>query len=316
MNLWITLPAAFLLDLLLGDPTWLPHPIRWMGKALSAAEPRFRKLPVNPVVGGVLFSVFLIGAVWGVTCLILFAAEALHPVLNILAETLLLYYAIAIRSLESSAMAVYRALEQDDLSVARQRVARIVGRDTASLTKTGVASAAVETVAENFVDGIISPLFYAVIGGAPLAMAFKMVNTLDSMVGYRNDVYRDFGKAAARIDDAANYLPARLAIPVIAAAAQIRYGTGRGALQTAVSEGKHHTSPNAGYPEAAFSGALKVKLNGPGIYGGRRVDKPFIGLGFKRPGTIHIRRACDLLVLSAAVGFGLSWAVALLTRWG
>jgi adenosylcobinamide-phosphate synthase len=159
----------------------------------------------------------------------------------------------------------------------------------------------VETVGENLVDGVISPLLYAAIGGAPLAISYKMINTLDSMIGYKNDKYRDFGKLAARIDDVANFIPARLSIPIISIAAQIIDGKGVRTFQTALSEGANHTSPNAGYSEAAFAGALGVRLGGPNYYHGRLVSKPFLGIPFNPINRNHIKKACDLMLLSALI---------------
>jgi adenosylcobinamide-phosphate synthase len=182
----------------------------------------------------------------------------------------------------------------------------IVGRETQTLSAQAVTRAAIETVAENLVDGVVSPLFFAALGGAPLAMAYKMVNTLDSMVGYKNDTYRQFGKAAARIDDAANFIPARLAVPVIALAAQLLAGKGGRAFGTAWQEGGHHVSPNAGYAEAAFAGTLGVKLIGPAVYHGQRVEKPYIGKAFGDTRPSDIGRACDLMLLAA-----LLWAATL-----
>jgi adenosylcobinamide-phosphate synthase len=166
----------------------------------------------------------------------------------------------------------------------------------------------VETVAENLVDGVISPLFFAAIGGAPLAMVYKMVNTLDSMVGYKNETYEYFGKASARSDDMFNYIPARLSVPIIALATQILSGNGCRSLITAVKEGAHHASPNAGYSEAAFAGALAIRLNGPNYYNGKLVEKPFIGVKFGSTTVAHIKQACDVMMLSSLLGLGILWS--------
>jgi adenosylcobinamide-phosphate synthase len=198
-------------------------------------------------------------------------------------------------------MAVFNALTQTRIDDARSKVACIVGRDVEHLNLEEISRATVETVGENLVDGVISPLFYAAIGGAPLAMAYKMINTLDSMIGYKNDKYRDFGKLAARIDDVSNFIPARLSIPVISLAAQIIDRKGVRTFQTALSEGANHTSPNAGYSEAAFAGALGVRLGGPSYYHGRLVSKPFLGIPFNPISPNHIRKACDLMMLSALI---------------
>ena len=311
---WYILPLAFLLDLLLGDPTFLPHPVRWMGKAISTLETPFRKIPTSLLASGAVFSIILAILAFILTALILKLAQAVHPVLESVVEIVLIYYAISIRSLESSAMAVSEALNRENLSSAREKVSHIIGRDVRALSAEGVAGGAVESVAENLVDGVVSPLFYVCIGGAPLAMAFKMINTLDSMIGYKNEEYEQFGKVAARLDDLANYLPARLSIPVISIAAQFLSGSGKGwlAFKTALFEGANHTSPNAGYSEAAFAGALEVKLNGPNIYGGKLIDKPFIGIRFNRPEVFHIKKACNLMMLSASLWFILVWLVNIL----
>ncbi len=174
-----------------------------------------------------------------------------------------------------------------------------MGRDIDKYKENGLARATVETVAENLVDGVTAPLFFAAIGGAPLALAYKMTNTLDSMVGYKNETYQQFGKASAKIDDIFNYIPARLTAPFVALAAQILAGRGEQSLMTAVCEGANHASPNAGYPEAAFAGALAVKLNGPNYYKGKLVEKPFIGVRFGQSSPGHIKKACDLMILSS-----------------
>jgi adenosylcobinamide-phosphate synthase len=180
-----------------------------------------------------------------------------------------------------------------------------------------IARATVETVAENFVDGVLSPLCFAAVGGAPLAVAYKMINTLDSMVGYKNTRYIRFGTVAARIDDVANYLPARLSVLLIAAAARLLDGAGaqRRAWHTARTEGGRHASPNAGYPEAAFAGALAVRLNGPNYYHGRLVNKPYIGVGFGLVAMACIPKACQLMLVAAMLGAGSLCAVAVLTGW-
>ncbi len=303
---WYIIPAAFILDLVLGDPTRLPHPIRWLGRAITAGEPFFRNLRLKLSVSGALFAIFLIAGTWTLTFVLMKTAQYIHPLVRTGVEILIIYYCISIRSLESSAMAVFRALTQTRLDDAGAKVALIVGRDAEHLDPDGISCATVETVGENLVDGFISPLFYAAVGGAPLAMAYKMINTLDSMIGYKNDKYRDFGKLAARIDDIANFIPARLSVPVISLAAQIIDGKGVRTFQTAITEGANHTSPNAGYSEAAFAGALGVRLGGPSYYQGRLVSKPFLGIPFNPINRNHIKKACDLMLLSA-----LLWMVVL-----
>lgn len=308
---WHILPAAFVLDLAWGDPKLLPHPIRWMGKAVSYLEPIFRKLPTGLTTSGAFFSASLVAAAWFLTSLVVQAANLIDPLFKNIVEILLIYYAVSARSLEDYALEVCRSLKLNRLQEARARLASIVGRDVTELKEVGIARAAVETVGENLVDGVVSPLFYAAIGGAPLAMAYKMINTLDSMTGYKNDTYRHFGKVAARIDDVANFIPARLAVPVIAIAAQILSKRGLPAWQTAVAEGANHSSPNAGYPEAAFAGALNVKLGGPNYYAGHLVTKPYIGVMFGQANPNHIKKACDLMMLAALIWLIMSWVTSM-----
>jgi adenosylcobinamide-phosphate synthase len=272
-----------------------------MGLAIEKFEPLFRNIRIELTLSGALFAAVLIAGTWLTTFLVLAAAHQVHPVCEILLETILIYFCISARSLDDAAMAVQQCLQQNRIQAAKQKVAMIVGRDINHYQKNGLARATVETVAENLVDGVTAPLFFAAIGGAPLALAYKMANTLDSMVGYKTKTYRQFGQASARIDDALNYLPARFTVPVIALAAQILSGRGKRSLLTAVCEGANHASPNAGYPEAAFAGALAVKLNGPNYYHGRLVDKPFIGVRFGKTWPGHIQKACDLMLLSSVL---------------
>ncbi|NNG02104.1 MAG: cobalamin biosynthesis protein CobD [Desulfobacteraceae bacterium] len=304
------IPLAVVLDLMIADPLFLPHPIRWMGLAIERFEPVFRPLRIHPGSSGFLFAAVLIGATWTITWLVVRTAFLIHPWVGGGVEVILVFYCISARSLEKAAMAVWERLIGRDLDGARRSVGMIVGRETGHLTEKGVARAAVETVAENYVDGFLSPLFFAVIGGAPLAMTYKMINTLDSMIGYKNDRYAEFGKAAARIDDVANYIPARLSFLFIALAARMLNKSGSSSLATALAEGKNHTSPNAGFPEAAVAGALRVRLNGPNVYHGEVVDKPYIGKSFPEVAFKHIKQACDLMLLAsllAAAAFGGIW---------
>jgi len=297
----IILPAAYLLDLILGDPQFLPHPIRWMGKAIELLEPAFRNISKNLYVSGAFFAIFLILSTWGIAFIIVGAAMKLNPMLGIVIEIVLIYWCISVKSLRQSAMEVSRLLMNSGIKEAKEKVSLIVGRDVEKLTERGIVKATIETVAENLVDGVISPLFFAVIGGAPLAIAYKMVNTLDSMVGYKNEKYIHFGKAAARIDDIANFIPARICVPVISFAAQILSGKGLSSLKTAIKEGKNHSSPNAGFPEASFAGAMGIKLGGPNYYHGKLVYKPYIGKLFGEADIKHIKKACDLMILSSVI---------------
>ncbi len=299
---WSIIPAAYCLDLVFGDPRFLPHPVVWMGNAIDFFEPLFRKAVKNPLASGLLFALFLILSTWVIAYGVIKAACFLHPVIGWVLQVILLFFCLSARSLETAAFTVQAALETGGLDKGREAVSMIVGRETAGLDETGVTKATVETVAENFVDGFLSPLFFALVGGVPLALAYKMVNTLDSMVGYRNETYLFFGRASARIDDAANYIPARLSVIMTAlAAACFQAKLGSRALVQGAREGRLHKSPNAGFPEAAFSGALGVRLGGPNTYHGTLVEKPYIGKRFQDPDITAIRKACDLMLLASFI---------------
>jgi adenosylcobinamide-phosphate synthase len=307
----LIIPAAMAVDFLVGDPRNLPHPIRWMGRCIEIFEPRFRRLATNGYISGILFALVLIIGCWSLVMLSIRFAYNLHPLAGSFFEMVLIFYSLSVRSLYDAAMGIYGRLQNGRIAAARDELSLIVGRDVDRYNTADIARASVETVAENFVDGVLSPLFFAVIGGAPLAMAYKMVNTLDSMVGYKNRRYRQFGWAAARIDDLANFIPARLSILIIYLASRVlNAGRGRSALKTAINEGANHNSPNAGYPEAAFAGALHVKLNGPDMYGGVLVDKPYIGVDFGSVRISHIRRACELMILAAFIAGLAAWGAA------
>jgi len=300
---WYVIPLAVVLDLIAGDPPRWPHPVRTMGRLIDGLEPVFRKLPLFGHLAGLLFSFSLVSLTgFGIWALVLFLTRWWAPAGTII-SVILIYYTISIRSLYEAAMVVYRALSRHDLVAARESVGMIVGRDTSEMVEMDVARATVETVAENFVDGVLAPLFFAALGGAPLAMVYRMINTLDAMVGYRTPAYRAFGWASARLDDLVNWLPARLAMPMIALAAHLAFGRGRKAWRTAWRDGRRHPSPNAGRPEAAFAGGLGVKLGGPSAYDGKRVDKPFLGDGYGDVHLEHIPKACGLMMVA-----GFCWA--------
>ncbi len=290
---------AFCLDLVMGDPRWLPHPVREMGRAISALEKGLRGLfPATPggerAAGAVLALVLPVGSFW-LGWAVLWLCDRLAPWLGLAAEVLLCSQCLAARELKKESMAVYRELEQGDLSAARTAVARIVGRDTGSLTAEGVTKAAVETVAENTSDGEIAPLFWMAIGGAPLALAYKAVNTMDSMVGYRNEKYQYFGTAAARLDDLANWLPARMAALVMVALCPLAGLDAEGAFRVWRRDRKKHKSPNSAQTEAAMAGALGVQLAGDAWYFGELHHKPTLGDDLRPVRPADIKKADQLM---------------------
>ena len=283
MSLTLAVFCGFVLDLLLGDPVipHCPHPVVVMGWVISWLEKRLRRLfpatPKGELTAGCVLAVALPLGTLGVTGLVCWGGGSIHPAVGFCFQTLWCWQALAMKDLAKESRNVYNVLQTGDISAARKAVARIVGRDTETLTAEGVTKATVETVAENFSDGVLAPLFYMLLGGAPLAMAYKAVNTMDSMVGYKNDRYLYFGRAAAKLDDAANYLPARLAALFWIAAAALTGQNIRDAWRVWRRDRHNHASPNSAQCEAACAGALGVRLAGPASYFGKVYDKPTIG---------------------------------------
>ncbi|NLC37717.1 MAG: cobalamin biosynthesis protein CobD [Clostridia bacterium] len=292
------IPAAVILDLLLGDPRGFPHPVVFMGKGISLGEQWVRKFFRHSrglKAGGILLVIAVVGLTYLISWGLIRAAYQGNQYLGLLVETWLLYTALAIKDLRIHARQVALPLAAGDLPQAREKVALMVGRDTAQLDEAGVARAVVETVAENTVDGIVSPLFYAFLGGAPLALAYKAVNTLDSMVGYKDSRYRDLGWAAARLDDAANYLPARLTGLLLLLLAPFTPGGCRRTWTALWRDAGKHPSPNAGIPEAAVAGALGIKLGGLNFYGGKPSYRAEMGEALEPLSVKHIQQVLTLM---------------------
>lgn len=288
---WAVL-GGFVLDAIFGDPAWLPHPVVLMGKAITALEKRLRaqfpQTPQGELCGGAVLAAILPVGTFLITALVCRLAAALHPLAEFAVQMFWCAQALAARGLVQESRNVYKELQKQDLPAARKAVARIVGRDTQNLTAEGVTKAAVETVAENASDGVIAPLLYMLLGGAPLALCYKAVNTMDSMVGYKNERYLYFGRAAAKLDDAANYLPARMAALLLAGAAALTGQDARGALRIWRRDRRSHASPNSAQTEAVMAGALGVQLAGPASYFGKLYEKPTIGDALRpvEPGDI------------------------------
>lgn len=308
MTVLLTVLGGFALDLLLGDPERLTrfHPVVWMGRCITALERRLRaRFPRTPAgerrAGRVLAAVLPLGTLLLCGGVLLLLDRLWRP-LGLLLRVLWCWQALAVKNLRDESLRVHRALTEESLSDARKAVSRIVGRDTEKLDAAGVARAAVETVAENFSDGVIAPLVYLLLGGAPLGLCYKAVNTMDSMVGYRNERYLNFGRAAARLDDAANFLPARLAALLLIAAAFLLREDGRGAYRIWRRDRRKHQSPNAAQCEAAMAGALGLRLAGPASYFGQRLEKPYIGDRRREIEPEDIRRADRLLYAGSLLG--------------
>lgn len=278
--------GGFMLDLLFGDPAWLPHPVVAMGKYISRFErwirPRLSATPRGELWGGALLAVLLplltLAVTWG-ACLL---ARRIHWGIELALQTLWCAQALAARGLASESKKVYRELLSGDLIAARRAVARIVGRDTERLDAEGVTKAAVETVAENFSDGVAAPMLCMFLGGAPLAMVYKSINTMDSMVGYTSEKYLYFGRCAAKLDDAANFLPSRIAALFLIASAALTGQDAKSALRLWRRDARRHLSPNSGQTEAACAGALGIQLGGDAWYFGEKHEKATLG-DAKRP---------------------------------
>lgn len=271
---------AYALDWLIGDPEWAPHPVRWMGRLIQGGENslrRFFRTPSAEFIGGLSLSLLVVGAFGLGSWLLLGWLGGWNQTL---AFVVALYFAVttlATRSLLDEARAVRRLLLNSDLLAARRQVARIVGRDTQALDEPEVTRAVIETLAESASDGVVAPLFYLAIGGVPAALAYKAVNTLDSMIGHRDERYEFFGKFAARLDDAANFIPARLTALLFVLTAWALRLDWRGAWRVLWRDSAKHKSPNAGRPEAAMAGALGVQLGGTNFYDGEPHYGPHLG---------------------------------------
>lgn len=274
------LMTAYVLDILVGDPRWLPHPIRWIGSWISRCESFFYRphgSPMQQRLMGISFWFSVVGVVILSALFVLKAAFWLHASLGILISIWMAFTVLATRSLHAESALVAKALAAGNLAEARERLSWIVSRDTSQLEEPEIVRALIETVAENISDGIVAPLFYLALGGPLLAMAYKAVNTMDSMVGYLNDRYRHFGWFAARVDDWVNWVPARISGGLLILSAFLLRLDWRGAQRALKADARKMKSPNAGYPEAAAAGALGVQLGGSNIYFGERIEKPTLG---------------------------------------
>ena len=280
----LPLLAGWILDLLLGDPQWLPHPVVWFGKAIAACEHKLNRGHHRKAKGTVV-AILLIALVFALTWLFRYWLLSLSSYLLLLFDTVIIFYCLAGTTLIREVREVFFALDRS-LEEGRQQVARIVGRDTSELSAQEVRTAALETLAENLSDGVIAPLFWFSLLGTPGMLAYKMVNTLDSMIGYKTERYKDFGCWAAHIDDVANYIPARLtALLMILASGKLNL------LAFVWKNGPRHASPNSGYPEAALAGILNCRFGGPHYYFGQLFDKPYIGENERPLTTADMKKA-------------------------
>jgi len=292
---------ALLIDFLIGDPYFLPHPVRFIGFIIERTEKWLRKLTQTSQgerVAGyfltLISALVVVASVWIILSLAKFNF-LVYAVIN----TYLLFSCFASTCLAKEAKKVYKALRQDDMELAGKSISYLVGRNTENLSKQEVIRAAVETVAENTSDGVIAPLFYAFLGGAPLAFLYKTINTLDSMVGYTNEKYKNIGFLSAKADDILNYIPARFTGILMVLASYICGYDAKGSLKILIRDRRNHKSPNCGYPEAATAGALNVQLGGANYYFGEKVDKETIGDKIREIETDDILKAIRIMYVTS-----------------
>ncbi len=279
----IAFVCGFVLDLVFGDPHALPHPIRLIGTLIAGLEKKLLKLQMRDekkeFYKGILLVVLILFSAGAVAALVLVVAYWLHPVAGIVVESVMTYQILATKCLKDESMKVYQSLNEQGLEAGRVAVSMIVGRDTNVLDETGVVKAAVETVAENTSDGVTAPMLYTALGGPVLGFVYKAVNTMDSMVGYKNDKYLYFGRAAAKLDDVINFIPARISAYLMIAAAYIggKAFDGKQAYRIYKRDRRNHASPNSAQTESVCAGALGIQLAGDASYFGKVVKKPYIG---------------------------------------
>lgn len=299
METLCTALGGFCLDLLLGDPAWMPHPVVIMGRCIEKLEGFLRKAcPHELLAGAILAAALPLGTLF-LSALALWLCGLVHPALRFFLEVVWCWQCLAVRGLGDEAEHVRRALASGTLEEARRAVSRVVGRDTEHLSAQGVARAAVETVAENFSDGVVAPMCYMFLGGAPLALCYKAVNTMDSMVGYKNDRYLYFGRAAAKLDDAVNFIPSRLSALLLILAAGLTGESADRAWRVWRRDRRNHSSPNSAQTEAAMAGALEIRLGGPAFYFGELHRKPAIGDPLREIEGSDICRAVRMLYVGS-----------------
>ncbi len=309
------LAVACLLDAAVGDPRWFPHPVRWMGSTVTWCDRRVHQLLLSPTkqrMAGVLLAVALPAGAYAAGALLIWVGSSIDPLWGSGVTMLLAWTTLAARDLIDHVVSVQLALQSVSLMEARAAVGKIVGRDTEEMAESDIVRATVETIAESTADGIIAPLFYLILGGAPLALAYKAVSTLDSMIGHMDNRYRWFGWAAARLDDVANFLPARITALLLVLSAGIvsrSWPAMQRAWKILLRDGRKHPSPNSGRPEAAMAGALGVQLGGINRYDGLPIERPCLGDPDQHLTRTHIGMALTLMLWTSLTGvlLGMGW---------
>ncbi|MEO8341540.1 MAG: adenosylcobinamide-phosphate synthase CbiB [Nitrospirota bacterium] len=309
------LAVACLIDATVGDPRWFPHPVRWMGFLINWCDRRVHQLLLSiskQWMAGVLLAVALPTGAYAAGELLIWVGNSIDSLWGSVVTVMLAWTTLAARDLIDHVVSVQRALQSASLTEARSAVAKIVGRDTEEMEESDIVRATVETIAESTADGIMAPLFYLILGGAPLALAYKAVSTLDSMIGHMDDRYRWFGWASARLDDVANFIPARITALLLVLSVGIvsrSWPAMQRAWQILLRDGQQHPSPNSGHPEAAMAGALGVQLGGVNRYDGMPVERPCLGDSVQPLARVHIGRALTLMRWTSLTGvlLGIGW---------
>jgi len=299
----LQLIIAIALDALIGDPRWWPHPVRLIGELALGLEERMRKIVENECMAGTLTAVLVIGITGTITFSLVQIGRVIHPLLGAAISIFIMYTGIAAHDLAKHARSVQEALDSHDIELGRKRVGMICGRDTNTLDEQGLARATIESVAENSVDGVTAPLFYGLMAGPVGVMVYKAISTLDSTFGYKNDRYRLFGWTSARLDDAAAFLPSRITSLVVPVVAWITNMRGHDSFRVLKRDRLQHASPNSGHTEAAFAGALGLRLGGPNYYEGSLHQNPFIGDPIVEPDAQAIAKSVTLMNVTTALSF-------------
>lgn len=292
---YFILISAYVLDLIFGDPYSFPHPVKFIGNMITRLEKLFFATSINKLLSGFITFLIVVVTTYFSTFLMIHFSYSLNSYLGIAVEILLTYTVLSAKCLEVEAVKVQTQIRTKDLQNSRKSLSYIVGRDTKELDFDQIIKAVIETVAENTVDGVISPIFYLCLGGVPLAMAFKAISTLDSMIGYRNEKYEEFGKVSARADDVANFIPARLSIIFFTISAFLLKLDYRNAFLICMRDRKNHLSPNCAYSESLTAGALGIQLGGSHYYGGRLVEKQKIGDNLKKADVDDITKTVNMI---------------------
>ncbi len=311
MNRYLLI-IAVVIDIIIGDPQLYPHPVVMMGKVINLLEIRLRKVvkrKVTEKMAGLFLVIIMIILTFSLTFYILKLANYLNDYLGLIITVFLLSTTIAIKGLVKAGKKIYQALKEENITLARRELAKVVGRDTKNLKKSEIIRGTIETLAENTSDGIIAPIFYAALGGVPLAMAYKAINTMDSMLGYKNKRYRYFGWAAARVDDFANWIPARITAVLFVLVALILGKDWKRAIKVIRRDARKHPSPNAGYPEAAVAGILGLRLGGVNYYQGEKSFRAYLGQKINKFDLEQIKVIISLIYFTLFLFLSFSYVI-------